>query len=209
MKVLITAGPTLERIDAIRFISNRSSGRMGYAVAEAARDAGCMVVLISGPVTLPVPQGIKVEKVESAAEMAAAVFKHAVDSDVIIMAAAVADYTPKNKSDRKLKKTPGDLTIELERTEDILLTLGNNKPEGQVLVGFAAETENLVKYATGKLQRKNLDWIAANDISASDRGFGADANEITLIGRSGQQINIPLADKKTVARRLLDIILPQ
>ncbi|MCP3968462.1 MAG: bifunctional phosphopantothenoylcysteine decarboxylase/phosphopantothenate--cysteine ligase CoaBC [Lentisphaerae bacterium] len=209
MKVLVTAGPTVERIDAVRFISNRSSGKMGYAIAEAARDCGCEVVLVSGPVNLDAPANIEVEQVESAAEMSQAVHKHAVDADIIVMAAAVADYTPKNKLDRKMKKQSGDLTIELERTEDILQTLGINKCPGQVLVGFAAETEDLIKYATEKLQRKNLDWIAANDVSAARRGFGTDTNEITLLSRNGKKISIPLADKKNVARKILKIILPE
>ncbi len=204
--VLITAGPTREKIDAVRFLSNRSSGKMGYALAQAATEAGFRVVLVSGPTALTPPEGVALIDVESAAEMARAVHRLAPSARLIIMAAAVADYRPLTAVDYKLKKLPGKLVLELERTEDILQSLGQRKRPGQVLVGFAAETDDLLANAQGKLERKNLDWIAANDVRSAVSGFGVDTNAITLLSRDGRQIEIPLADKLTVARRLLEIV---
>ena len=206
MKILISAGPTREKFDIIRFISNRSSGKMGYALAVAAVESGTEVVLVSGPVNLTVPDNVRLIKVESAAEMAKAIYSEAMDSDLIIMAAAVADFTPKQVCDRKIKKTSSNLTIELEATEDILFTLGQNKQEGQILVGFAAESEDLLANAQDKLRRKNLDWIAANDISKVDSGFGSDANAVTLLSRDGEKIAIPMDSKKNVAKQIMEII---
>ena len=206
MKVLISAGPTREKIDIVRFISNRSTGKMGYALAAAAVEHGWEVVMVSGPVSLTSPDKVRLVKVESAAEMAEAVHAEAHDADLVIMAAAVADYTPKNVSERKIKKTSDSLTIELEATEDILLTLGKSKPEGQVLVGFAAESENLLANAQDKMQRKNLDWIAANDISKDDRGFASDNNSVILLSKDGRRIEIPKTSKTNIAGQILEIL---
>ena len=206
-KILITAGPTREKIDAVRFLSNRSSGKMGYALAAAARDAGLDVTLVSGPVALPPVDGVTTVRIESAAEMAEAVKSRAPKMDIIIMAAAVADYRPAKIFDGKLKKLPGTLTLELERTEDILASLGQVKPAGQLLIGFAAETDDLIANAAGKLARKNLDWIVANDVRRTDRGFAADCNAVTLLARDGRRIDLELAPKTEIARRILRIFL--
>ena len=202
MKILISAGPTRERIDAVRFLSNRSTGKMGFALAGAAADAGFETVLVAGPVHLPTPAGVRRIDVESAAEMADAVKREAADADVVIMAAAVADYRPKQQIAGKMKKQSGDLCLELERTEDILKSLGEKKRPKQILAGFAAET-----YALDKLKRKNLDWIAANDVSRNDIGFGSDANAVTLYGKSGEKIQLPIAPKAEIAAALLQHIL--
>ena len=206
MKILISAGPTREKIDIIRFISNRSSGKMGYALAAIAAEHAWEVVLVSGPVNLNVPDNVRLIKVESAAEMAKAVYLEAPDADLVIMAAAVADFTPKQSCNHKIKKTSGNLTIDLKPTEDILLNLGKNKPEGQVLVGFAAESENLLANAQDKMQRKNLDWIVANDISKAGSGFGSDANAVSLLSKDGKQIEIPMDSKKNIAKQIIDIL---
>ena len=204
MKILITAGPTREYIDPVRFITNRSSGKMGYAVAQAALERGCEVVLVTGPVAITPPEGARVVHVESAAQMAEAVKREAADCDAVVMAAAVADYRPAQVSEHKLKKMPGDMTLRLERTEDILASLGAAKRPGQLLVGFAAETDDLLKNAADKLRRKNLDWIAANRVAD---GFGADTDRVTLLGRNGEVVELPLAPKLEVARRMLGVIL--
>ena len=206
MKILVTAGPTREKIDPVRFISNRSSGKMGYALAEAARELGHEVVLVSGPVALTPPENVEVVKIESAAEMAAAVKTAAPGCDMVIMAAAVADYRPAHAAEHKLKKSPGEMYLELERTEDILLSLGNMKRPGQLLVGFAAETEELLNNAADKLERKNLDWIVANTVSD---GFGTDTDKVTMLGRDGRRIDLPRAAKRDVARRILDVLTPK
>ncbi len=205
MNVLITAGPTREKIDPVRFISNYSSGKMGYSIAQAALEAGHRITLISGPVALTAPDGVKLIKVTSAAEMAQAVHTSAPETDVIIMTAAVADYRPANPFDSKMKKLPGKLVLELERTEDILGTLGKNKKSSQLLVGFAAETDDLEENALGKLERKNLDWIAANLVAD---GFGTETNKITLYSRDGKKIALPSGKKLDVARAMLKVILP-
>jgi len=204
MKLLVTAGPTREYLDPVRFLTNRSTGKMGYAIAAAALERGCEVVLVSGPVALTPPAGARVVNVESAAQMAAAVRREAAECDAIVMAAAVADYRPARIAEHKLKKTPGGMTLELERTEDILASLGATKKPGQLLVGFAAETDDLLENAAGKLRRKNLDWIAANRVAD---GFGADTNRVILIGRDGKVVELPFAAKLEVARRMLDAIL--
>ena len=206
-KILITAGPTREKIDAVRFLSNRSSGKMGYALAAAARDAGLDVTLVSGPVALAPVDGVTMVRIESAAEMAEAVKSRAPEMDIVIMAAAVADYRPVRTFDGKLKKLPGGLTLELERTEDILASLGQIKPAGQLLIGFAAETDDLIANAAGKLARKNLDWIVANDVRRTDRGFASDCNAVTLLARDGRRIDLELAPKPEIARRILQIVL--
>ena len=207
MKILITAGPTREAIDMVRFLTNRSSGKMGYALARAAKDNGWDTVLISGPVNLPPPEGVDCIMVESAKDMATAVKKEAPAADVIIMAAAVADYRPKAVFDGKLKKQEGGLFLELERTEDILLYLGEHTRPGQTLVGFAAEATEVEANALGKLRKKNLDWIAANDIGAAGCGFAVNTNQVTLYSATGDRIILPLADKFTVANNILDIIV--
>ena len=204
MKCVISAGPTRERIDAVRFLSNRSSGKMGYALAEAARDAGHEVVLVSGPTALAAPTGVTLVPVESAADMAEAMFERAADAGLVIMAAAVADYRPVRTLPGKMKKTPGNLTIELEHTVDILAELGRRKPAGQILIGFAAETDDLLANAAGKLKRKNLDWIAANDVSRNDIGFGSDNNAVTLLGRHGERVDFAPDSKYEIARRILE-----
>jgi phosphopantothenoylcysteine decarboxylase/phosphopantothenate--cysteine ligase len=208
MNIVISAGPTREKIDAVRFLSNRSTGKMGYAIAAAAASLGHRVTLVSGPVTLPPPPGVTLRRVESAADMAAAMHETAPDGDVVIMAAAVADYRPVNPVANKMKKASGNLFLELERTEDILQSLGQAKRPGQLLVGFAAETDDLTANALGKLNRKNLDWIVANDVSRSDRGFGADTNAVTLFCHDGRRIDLPLADKTAIAKQILEYILP-
>jgi len=207
MNIVISAGPTRERIDAVRFISNRSTGKMGYALAAAAAEMGHHVTLVSGPVHLPPPPNIKLVQVESAAEMAAAMREAAPLADAVIMTAAVADYRPINPLPNKMKKMPGNLTLELERTEDILQTLGSEKRPGLLLIGFAAETDDLKANAVGKLNRKNLDWIVANDVSRTDRGFGADTNAVTLFSRDGRQVELPLAGKDEIARQILELVL--
>ena len=207
MHIVISAGPTREAIDPVRYITNRSTGKMGYAIAEAARERGLLVTLVSGPVNLLPPEGVEVINIESAADMAKAMKSAAETADIIVMAAAVADYRPKQYSTSKVKKSDGDMCIELERTEDILLSLGKNKRPGQILVGFAAETDDLLKNAQGKLERKNLDYIAANIVGVPGRGFAADNNAITLIGRDGSQTEFALQSKKDLAGALLDHIL--
>ena len=207
MHIVISAGPTREAIDPVRYITNRSTGKMGYAIAEAARERGLLVTLVSGPVNLLPPEGVEVINIESAADMAKAMKTSAQTADIIVMAAAVADYRPKQYSTSKVKKSDGDMCIELERTEDVLLSLGKNKRPGQILVGFAAETDDLLKNAQGKLERKNLDYIAANIVGVPGRGFAADNNAITLIGRDGSQTEFALQSKKDLAEALLQHIL--
>jgi phosphopantothenoylcysteine decarboxylase/phosphopantothenate--cysteine ligase len=206
MKFLITAGPTIEKIDPVRFISNRSSGKMGYALAEAAADAGHEVVLLSGPVKLISPPGVQVVFIESAAEMAVQAKKYFPESDITIMSAAVADYRPARVSLGKIKKSDGLMRIELERTEDILLSLGRMKKKFQYICGFAAETENLEKNAMEKLERKNLDWIAANDVSSKEAGFDSEKNEVILFGRQKEKIIIPIQAKTAVARKIIQVL---
>ena len=207
MRIVISAGPTREAIDPVRYITNRSTGKMGYAIAEAAQKKGLEVVLVSGPVNLERPEGVEFIQIESAAEMAQAMKQSAENADIIVMAAAVADYRPKQYSTSKVKKSDGDMCIELERTEDILLSLGKNKKPGQILVGFAAETDDLLKNAQGKLERKNLDYIAANIVGVPGRGFAADTNAVTLIARDGSQAEFALQSKKDLAAALIDHII--
>jgi len=203
MKILVTAGPTRERLDPVRYISNRSTGKMGYAVACAARDAGHEVTLISGPVALPAPEGVALVRVESAAEMASRVFDAFPRQDLVVMAAAVADYRPVEISEHKIKKQKGDLLLRLERTTDILAELGARKRPGQLLVGFAAESEDLLENARKKLASKQLDWIAANTVAD---GFATDTNKIMLLGRDGSETVIGPDTKIRVAARLVEKI---
>lgn len=207
MKILITAGPTRENIDPVRFITNRSTGKMGYALAEAAYEADHEVTLVSGPVNLTAPEGVQLVSVESASDMAEAAHKASMDADIIIMSAAVADYRPKEISSSKIKKSDANLFIELERTEDIAASLGKNKKPGQILVGFAAETNDLIANAEDKIRKKNLDWIIANEVGKPDRGFASDKNAVTIISRDCSKIEIPLSSKKEIAKRIIEIIL--
>jgi phosphopantothenoylcysteine decarboxylase/phosphopantothenate--cysteine ligase len=204
LRILVSAGPTQERIDPVRYISNRSSGKMGYAVVEAARARGASVTLVSGPVSLPKPAGVTVIEVESAAEMKAAMEGRATDSDIVIMAAAVADYRSAAPADGKIKKDSAEVQFSFVRNDDILASLGKSKPKGQVLVGFAAETSNVVAYGQDKLKRKNADLFVANDVSRKDIGFSADENEVHLLFADGRVEKVEKAPKKRIANAILD-----
>jgi phosphopantothenoylcysteine decarboxylase/phosphopantothenate--cysteine ligase len=204
-KILITAGPTQEALDPVRFISNHSSGKMGYALAAVSRRRGAVVTLVSGPTSLPAPYGVERILVRSAVEMRNAVMGRVKDSTVIIKAAAVADYRPADLSSSKIKKKDGPLILKLDRNPDIIAEIGRIK-EGRVLVGFAMETENLVENARSKLLEKNMDLIVANDLSSPGSGFQADTNIVKLIDRGGTVESLPLMDKKEVAGRILDKI---
>ncbi|MDQ0217132.1 bifunctional phosphopantothenoylcysteine decarboxylase/phosphopantothenate--cysteine ligase CoaBC [Peribacillus cavernae] len=201
-KLLITAGPTRENIDPVRFIMNRSTGKMGYAIAEQAEKMGAQVTLVSGPVSLAPPANVNVIDVESAAEMHKEVLKHFTDADAVIKTAAVADYTPKFHHEHKMKKQPGESSIPLVGTADILKELGSKKDK-QILVGFAAETENVEQYAIGKLQKKNIDMIVANNVAAEGAGFGTDTNIVTLFKRDGSKTELPKMSKTDVAKNIL------
>ena len=194
--VLVTAGPTVEDIDPVRFLSNRSSGRMGYRVAEAARDRGARVILVSGPTALSAPSGIERVAVRSAEEMARAVGDRVGEAGVVVMAAAVADYRSATVSPTKVKKTAGPATLELVRTSDILRSLGQAKGE-RTLVGFAAETDHVIENARKKLREKNLDLMVANDVSREGAGFGTESNAAVLLDRDGGEVAVPL-DRKSV-----------
>lgn len=209
-RVLITAGPTLEDIDPVRFVGNRSSGRMGYALATEALRRGAVVTLVSGPTALPAPHGADVVQVRSAAQMHEAVMARIAGQDAAIMAAAVADYTPVDTSAQKVKKREGNLTITLQRTRDILGDVGQlpSRAQGRpVLVGFAAETENVVAYAQAKLKSKGIDLIVANDVSRADTGFGVDTNAVTIVTADAVD-DVPLQSKAAVAARILDRLEP-
>ncbi|MFC5603011.1 bifunctional phosphopantothenoylcysteine decarboxylase/phosphopantothenate--cysteine ligase CoaBC [Sporosarcina koreensis] len=205
-KVVVTAGPTRERIDPVRYISNFSSGKMGYSLAEAAAALGAETILVSGPVDLPKPDGVQLIKVESAAEMLDAVVSQYGDADFVVKSAAVADYRPKEQHSQKMKKKDGDSSIALERTTDILKTLGESK-EGQILVGFAAETNDAIEYGRKKLSNKNLDYIIVNDVTDPDGGFGSDTNVVTLLSRKGKTVPFKAMHKKELAKLLLQTIL--
>ncbi|SIT67628.1 bifunctional phosphopantothenoylcysteine decarboxylase/phosphopantothenate--cysteine ligase CoaBC [Edaphobacillus lindanitolerans] len=204
-KVIVTAGPTRERIDPVRYVSNFSSGKMGYAMAEAAARLGAETVLVTGPVELEIPAGVRAVHVESAREMFEAVLAEFDTADAVIKAAAVADYRPKTVHSGKMKKQEGDASIELERTTDILKELGKRKSH-QCLIGFAAETDRVEEYAKGKLERKNLDFIIANDVTNPQGGFGSETNVVTLYGRDGSSEPFPALEKKELAERLLSRI---
>ena len=202
-RILVTAGPTREAIDPVRFISNYSSGKMGYAIAEEACRRGAEVTLVSGPAQLVPPPGVNLVPVETAQEMFEAVVSRYDQVDAVIKAAAVADFRPREKAVQKLKKQAAGLVLELERTPDILGYLGEHK-SGQVLVGFALETENLLTNAVGKLRQKNLDLIVANDLTDPEAGFEVDTNLVTLVYSTGENIKLPVLSKKEVASVLLD-----
>ncbi|SUV11920.1 phosphopantothenoylcysteine decarboxylase/phosphopantothenate--cysteine ligase [Priestia megaterium] len=202
VNVLVTAGPTVERIDPVRFFTNRSTGKMGYALAEQAAKLGASVTLVTGPTNLEYPKGVQVVQIESAQQMLEAVMQRYHEADVVIKSAAVADYRPKHVFDQKMKKQPGEAVLELERTTDILRTLGERK-EHQLLVGFAAETEQVDEYAQKKLASKNLDMIVANNVTTEGAGFGTDTNIVTLYKRSGESRELPILSKHEVATEVL------
>jgi phosphopantothenoylcysteine decarboxylase / phosphopantothenate---cysteine ligase len=199
-KVLVTAGPTVEDLDAVRFISNRSSGKMGYAIADEARLRGAEVVLITGPTHLPPPSGVEVVRVRSASQMAEAVFSRFSTVEVVVMAAAVSDYQPKEAGEGKIKKSSAPLELSLTPTVDILKELGRRK-EGQLLIGFAAESAGLREYALGKLREKQLDLIVANNIAGDSGAFGSDFNEVLFLGRDQEEC-LPRLTKQEVAKKL-------
>ncbi len=205
-KVLITAGPTQEPIDPVRFISNKSSGKMGFAIAEAAIEAGAEVVLVSGPVNLQDPDNVHIVEVKTAKEMLKTVMHHVVTSDIFIGVAAVADYSPINSELKKIKKNidNSSLVLKMKETKDILLEVGSLK-EKPYLVGFAAETENLIQNAKKKLTRKNLDLIIANDVSSQDIGFDSDFNEVFLITED-EEILIEKTSKRNLSRKIIEFI---
>ena len=207
MKILVTAAGTREPIDPVRYIGNRSSGKMGYAIAEAAARLGAEVTLISGPSFLQPPAGVEFFGVESAREMRQLVQERFPACDIVIKAAAVADYRVKNVSDQKIKKNDAELTLVLEKNPDILKELGEMKQPHQTLVGFAAETQNLLQYAKGKLEKKNLDMIVANDVSKPQAGFNVDTNLIKLLKRDGSIEELPLMSKKELAYIILDRVM--
>lgn len=206
MHVLVTAGPTMEAIDPVRFISNHSTGKMGYAIARICRQRGAEVTLVTGRTNLPRPAGIDIVDIKSAQDMFEAVTSRSKEQDLIIKAAAVADYRPAVVAEEKVKKADGDMSIALERTQDILAYLGEHKQPGQVLCGFAMETENMVEHALGKLKKKNLDLIVANNVKVEGAGFGTDTNVVTLI--TDEEIReLALMKKEKVAQQLVDELL--
>lgn len=206
IKVLVTAGPTREKIDPVRYISNHSTGKMGYAIARAAMMRGAEVTLVTGKTDMAPPVGVDTIKVISAGDMAQAVKSRAGEQDIIIKAAAVADYCPKYVSDEKVKKKDGNMSIELKRTEDILGFLGAHKKEGQFLCGFSMETEHMIENSRGKLEKKNLDLIVANNLKQQGAGFGTDTNIVTLLSKE-DTIQLPIMSKEEVADKLLDYIM--
>ena len=201
--VLVTAGPTREAIDPVRFISNHSTGKMGYAIARGASLRGARVILISGPVSIEPPLFAELVPVVSAEDMYNAVMKYKDEADIIIKSAAVADYTPVAVSSEKIKKQDGDMRIELRRTKDILKELGQSRRENQFICGFAMETENLIENAVRKLESKNVDMIVANSLKTEGAGFGTDTNVVTLITKDGKT-ELPLMSKDEVAMKILD-----
>ncbi|MFZ5633395.1 MAG: bifunctional phosphopantothenoylcysteine decarboxylase/phosphopantothenate--cysteine ligase CoaBC [Bacillota bacterium] len=207
LTVMVTAGGTREAIDPVRFISNRSSGKMGHALAREALSRGARVILVSAPTSLPDPPGAEVVPVESARDMYGAVMKYYPEADVVIKAAAVADYRPDQVAGQKIKKDGEGLTLTLVRTPDILAELGRNKRPGVTLVGFAAETRDLDENARQKLARKNLDLLVANDVTMPGAGFGADTNIVKLFFAGGRSESLPVMDKSEVAHKILDAVL--
>ena len=205
-RVLITAGPTWEALDPVRYLGNRSSGKMGYCLAEAARDLGAAVDLLSGPVALKAPPGVNLHRVESALEMAGAAAELYPACNLVIAAAAVADYRPRRAAKEKIKKSSASLCLDLALNPDILADMGQNKGE-RILIGFAAETENLLAEARKKLKEKNLDYIVANDLSQSGAGFEKDTNIATIISAQGEEKQFPLMSKKDLAREILQFVI--
>jgi phosphopantothenoylcysteine decarboxylase/phosphopantothenate--cysteine ligase len=206
-RILVTAGPTQESIDPVRFITNHSSGKMGYALAKTARRRGAEVILVTGPTSLPIPRSdIKLISVKTAEEMRKAVFAHLKDCSVVIKAAAVSDYRPKEISRMKLKKTSSNTSLELERTRDILGEIGKKKGK-RILVGFAAETEDLISNARKKLKEKNLDLIVVNDVMKPGAGFASETNQVKFLYPSGETKDLPLMSKEEVSQFILDEVV--
>lgn len=205
IKCLITAGPTREHFDPVRYISNPSSGKMGWHIAQASKEFGWDTTLVLGPSALPNIDGVNVERVVSAEDMLSACRKHFDDCHILIMSAAVSDVRPKMFINHKAKKNEIDLNPQLERTPDILLTLSKEKGE-KVLIGFAAETQNVLEYAKGKLEQKNLDAIVANNVGQASTGFASDDNKIDIILRNGEVIDFPQASKKELATLLIKFL---
>jgi len=205
--VLVTAGPTEEPLDAVRYLSNRSSGKMGYALAEAAHRRGARVVLVSGPTQLEPPSGVMIERVRTADEMAEAVRLHAPQAGVILMAAAVADFRPADVQAQKIKKQNGIPEVKLEPTRDILAEIASRRRADQVIVGFAAETESVAENAAAKLRGKRLDLVVANNVTQEGAGFDVDTNIVTLVFPDGRQVSVPKMSKLDVAHRVLDEVL--
>lgn len=201
-KVMISAGPTVERIDPIRFITNRSTGKMGYAIAKVAAQMGAEVTLVSGPTQLDTPVGVNRINIESASEMYDVFMERMDEQDIIIKTAAVADYRPANPSEQKIKKSDGELSLSFVRNPDILKSIGERKRH-QVLVGFAAETENVLEYAKGKIEKKNLDFIVANNVSVEGAGFAADTNLVTIIDKTFNTTELPKMTKEEIAKIIL------
>ncbi|EGT1570712.1 bifunctional phosphopantothenoylcysteine decarboxylase/phosphopantothenate--cysteine ligase CoaBC [Listeria monocytogenes] len=201
--VLVTAGATREKLDPVRYFTNHSTGKMGFSIAESAARHGANVTLITTSKTLPVPHGVEAIYVESAEEMHQAVNERKVSQDIFVMTAAVADYTPAQVSDQKIKKQPGDFTIAMKRTKDILLEIGQHKTSEQVVIGFAAETENVEANARKKLTSKNADMIVANNISEAGAGFSGDTNIVTFYRKDGSSEALPILDKKEVAEHII------
>lgn len=204
--ILVTAGPTREAVDPVRFITNRSTGKMGYAIAKAAAYRGARVTLVTGPTGLSAPLFVKTVPVESAGDMFEAVTARSGDQDIIIKAAAVADYKPAQVGTEKIKKSEGDMSIALSRTQDILGWLGEHRREGQFLCGFSMETQNMLEHSRAKLERKHIDMIVANNLKVKGAGFGTDTNVVTIITKDGEE-ELPLMSKEEVAGALLDRIL--
>ena len=207
-RVLVTAGPTVEAIDPVRFITNHSTGKMGYAIANAAARRGAEVTLISGPVNIKADTTVNVVDIVSAADMFEAVKSRMGEQDIIIKAAAVADYTPETTADNKIKKSDDDMSIRLKRTEDILRYVGEHKRSGQIVCGFSMETENLIENSKAKLKSKNVDMIVANNLKVEGAGFGVDTNVVTIITRDKVE-ELPVMSKAEVADRILDNIHKQ
>lgn len=203
--VLVTAGPTIVPIDPVRYLTNRSTGKMGYEIAKEARDRGANVTLVSGPTNLEIPQGVNFIKVNTNEEMFSAVLDNFKNSNIVIKSAAVADFKAKEYSTEKIKKTDSNLIVEFERDKDILETLGKSKTN-QIIVGFAAESSNVVENAKGKLKRKNLDYIVANDITSKDTGFASNDNKVTIISSLGDVISLDKMSKREVAKNIFDMI---
>ena len=205
-KVLVTAGPTREAIDPVRYITNHSTGKMGYAIAQAAARRGAEVTLVSGPVNLKAPLGVNLVPVTSAGEMFQAVTEASSSQDVIIKAAAVADYRPKYVGTEKTKKKDGDMNLKMERTDDILAWLGNHRQTGQVLCGFSMETENMLENSQAKLEKKHVDMIVANNLKTAGAGFGTDTNVVTISTKEGAE-ELAMMTKEQVAHQLLNRIM--
>ena len=204
--VVVTAGPTIAPIDPVRFITNRSSGKMGYAIAKEARNRGANVTLITGPTNLEAPKNINVINISTNEEMKEAAIKAFKEADIVVKSAAVADYKPETYSEQKIKKGHGNWSLELTRDNDILMELGSLK-ENQILVGFAAESQNLRENAMAKMKKKNLDFIVANDITSKDTGFASEDNKVIIFSNDDDEIHLEKMSKEKIAANLFDIII--